>query len=129
VGLLWLSGPIVTAVAGYLNKPDLTEEMFHAKLLGSKTPFLRTGDMAFYEDDYNEYVCGRQKDLLIVNRVNYYPQDIEVCVQDTSPAVRPGCVVVFCADDHEANGNLEVVFEIRTSCDHQALMVSTLCIQ
>jgi len=118
VGEMWLSGPSVTA--GYFNKPDLTEKRFHAKLHGSNTPFLHTRNMAFFEDDYL-YICGCQKDLLIVNGVNDYPQDIEVRVQDhASPAVRPGCVAAFCFDDNGADGDLEVVFEIRNSSNHQA---------
>ena len=86
--------------------------MFCAKLAGSDTTFLRTGDLAFFEDDYL-YICGRQKDLVIVNGQNFYPQDIESTVQDASPAVRPGCVATFCSDDTGADGDLEVVFEIR----------------
>jgi acyl-CoA synthetase (AMP-forming)/AMP-acid ligase II/acyl carrier protein len=113
VGELWLSSPSVAA--GYFGKFELTEEVFRAKIAGDDhETFLRTGDLAFFEDDYL-YICGRQKDLVIVNGVNYYPQDIELVLQGASPAVRPGCVAAFSSDDAGGDGNLEVVFEIRNT--------------
>jgi len=110
IGEVWLSGPSITA--GYYGNPELTKEVFHAKLEGSEMTYLRTGDLAFFVDDYL-YICGRLKDLVIVNGVNYYPQDIEYTVQDASPFIRPGCMAAFPSDDIGNDGNLEVVFEIR----------------
>ncbi len=112
VGELWLSGPSVAA--GYFRKPDLSSKVFNASVVGSdcKHTFLCTGDLAFYEDEYL-YICGRQKDLVIVNGVNYYPQDIEHVVENATNAVRPGCVAAFSSDDLGGDGDLEVVFEIR----------------
>eukprot|EP00548_Thalassiothrix_antarctica_P016805 CAMPEP_0194185194 /NCGR_PEP_ID=MMETSP0154-20130528/41548_1 /TAXON_ID=1049557 /ORGANISM="Thalassiothrix antarctica, Strain L6-D1" /LENGTH=855 /DNA_ID=CAMNT_0038903361 /DNA_START=264 /DNA_END=2828 /DNA_ORIENTATION=- len=119
VGELWLSGPSITG--GYFGKPELTEEVFRAKIEGlSGSPnFLRTGDLAFFEDNYL-YICGRQKDLIIVNGVNYYPQDVEFAVVDASALVRPGCVAAFSSDDTgHGTGNLEIVFEIREKASKQ----------
>ncbi|CAB9504961.1 expressed unknown protein [Seminavis robusta] len=120
-GEIWLSGPSVAA--GYHGKPELSSEVFQAKLLSrdsatdqddSTTTFLRTGDLGFMQDGYL-YVCGRIKDLLIINGVNYYPQDIELAVQSCN-GVRPGCVAAFSSDDSgEGDGQLEVVFEIRNA--------------
>lgn len=51
VGELWLSGPSVTS--GYFGKPQLTQEVFHAKLTtDDEKQYLRTGDLAFMEDGY-----------------------------------------------------------------------------
>ena len=110
IGEIWLSWPSVAA--GYYGKLELTQEVFHSKIKGSDRTFLRTGDLAFFEDDYL-YICGRQKDLIIVNGVNHYPQDIEHAVQGASLAVRPGCVAAFSSNDTGNDGDLEVVFEIR----------------
>ena len=33
--------------------------------------------------------------------------------------LRDRCVAAFCADNNGADGDVEVVFEIRRSCDHQ----------
>lgn len=110
VGELWLSGPSITA--GYFGKTGLTERSFHARVEGCDELFLRTGDLAFFENDYL-YICGRQKDLIIVNGVNHYPQDIENAIQSATNAVRPGCIAAFSSDDTGADGDLEVVFEVR----------------
>ncbi|CAB9519444.1 Putative fatty-acid--CoA ligase FadD21 [Seminavis robusta] len=121
-GEIWIAGPSVAA--GYHGKPELSSEVFQAKLPpqedsvtnqdDSTTTFLRTGDLGFMQDGYL-YVCGRIKDLLIINGVNYYPQDIELAVQSCN-GVRPGCVAAFSSDDSgEGDGQLEVVFEIRNA--------------
>lgn len=86
-GELWLASASVAA--GYYGSPMLSEEVFRAKLrcghsdalserpnLNGAT-YLRTGDLGFFEDD-RLYICGRIKDLIIVNGVNFYPQDVEV---------------------------------------------------
>ena len=117
VGELWLSSP--STAHGYFGKPDLTNETFRAKLTGSDDTFLRTGDLAFFEEGYL-YICGRLKDLVIVNGVNYYPQDIEFVVQGTSSAVRPGCVAAFSSDDAGGDGDLEIIFEIRSTQMNEA---------
>ena len=122
VGELWLSGPSITA--GYFGKPDLSKEVFQATLQGYSQSFLRTGDQAFFEDGYL-FICGRLKDLVIVNGVNYYPQDIEAAVQDSSSAVRPGCIAAFSSDDAgDDQGALEIVFELRDTHKKDAVDVT-----
>lgn len=109
VGEIWLNGPSNTA--GYFKKPKLTEEVFHATLCHDSKFYLRTGDLGFFENNYL-YICGRLKDMIIVNSVNYYPQDIEHAVEEASSAIRAGCVAAFASNELENDGNLEVVFEI-----------------
>lgn len=112
-GEVWISGDSVTL--GYYGKPEISEETFRAKLNGSgddSATYLRTGDLGFFQGDFM-FICGRIKDLLIVNGANYYPQDIEFVCQDASPAVRPGCVAAFASSEIDDEGSLEVVFEIR----------------
>jgi len=110
VGEIWISGPSVAG--GYSGKPELSKEVFQAKMIGSQKNFLRTGDLGFFEDNYL-YICGRQKDLIIVGGVNYFPQDIEDVVNNASSAVRPGCVAAFSSNESGGNESLEIVFEIR----------------
>jgi acyl carrier protein len=111
-GELWVAGP--SLALGYYKKPELTKETFEAKIEGVNLTFLRTGDLAFFQEGYL-YICGRIKDLIIINGVNYYPQDIEAVVQDASKAIRPGCVAAFASNNTGNDGSLEVVFEIRRS--------------
>ena len=99
VGEIAVSGPSVTK--GYYNDPDATAESWkHGRLY--------TGDLG-YTADGNLYVCGRIKDLIIINGANHYPQDIEWAVGDIE-RVRRGNVVAFGVMDDGAEG-LVVVAE------------------
>lgn len=108
-GEVWISGTSVAS--GYYRKPELTEKTFNAKIVDSSIPYLRTGDLAFFQDD-KLFICGRIKDLIIWNGANFYPQDIEAAVHEVE-AVRSGCVAAFSTNDSGEDGHLEVVFEIR----------------
>jgi acyl-CoA synthetase (AMP-forming)/AMP-acid ligase II len=110
-GELWIAGP--TVAIGYYGKPALSNETFRAKLKDEPSvDFLRTGDLAFIQNDFL-YICGRIKDLIIYNGVNYYPQDIEFVVQEASDAVRPGCVAAFSMKEVDSEDSIAIVFEIR----------------
>ena len=60
-------------------------------------PFLRTGDLGFLRDG-ELFVTGRLKDLIIIGGRNLYPQDIELTVEQSHPAMRPGCCAAFSVD-------------------------------
>ncbi len=93
VGEIWVSGPSVTA--GYWNRPEETESTFHAYLADTgEGPFLRTGDLGFLRAG-ELFVTGRLKDLIIIGGRNLYPQDIELTVEQSHAAVRPGGCVAF----------------------------------
>lgn len=110
VGEVWLAGP--SKGAGYWNRPELTAEMFGARVAGDdEHTFLRTGDLGFlYEGEL--FVCGRSKDLIIVRGVNCYPSDIEAVVERTAAHVRSGCVAAFSVE-HDESEALIVVAEVR----------------
>ncbi len=59
--------------------------------------FLRTGDLGFMSDGH-VFICGRSKELVIVNGRNYYPQDMEWEASKVA-GVRKGNVVAFGARD------------------------------
>jgi len=93
VGEIWVSAPNVTE--GYWNRPEETEITFHAYLADTGAgPFLRTGDLGFLGDG-ELFVTGRLKDLIIIGGRNLYPQEIELTVQHSHPAVRPACCAAF----------------------------------
>jgi len=93
VGEIWVSGPSVTQ--GYWNRTEDTERTFQASLANTgEGPFLRTGDLGFMKDG-ELFVTGRLKDLIIIDGRNHYPQDIELTVEQSHPAIRPGsCAAV-----------------------------------
>ncbi len=96
VGEIWVSSPSVTQ--GYWNRPEETKGIFKAYLADTgEGPFLRTGDLGFLRDG-ELFVTGRLKDLIIIGGRNLYPHDIELSVEQSHAAVRPGCCVAFSVD-------------------------------
>ncbi|MGH3558261.1 MAG: beta-ketoacyl synthase N-terminal-like domain-containing protein, partial [Mycobacterium sp.] len=93
VGEVWIAGPSVAQ--GYRGKPDETEQTFSAFLSEpADGPFLRTGDLGFLRSG-ELFVTGRRKDVIIIRGNNYYPNDIELTVQNCNPALLPGRGAVF----------------------------------
>ncbi|GAB1543622.1 fatty acyl-AMP ligase [Scytonema sp. NUACC21] len=96
VGEIWVSSPSVTL--GYWNKVEETQSTFHAFLADTgEGPFLRTGDLGFLQDG-ELFITGRNKDVIIIRGQNYYPQDIELIVEKSHPALRPGCGAAFAVE-------------------------------
>jgi acyl-CoA synthetase (AMP-forming)/AMP-acid ligase II len=96
VGEIWIAAPNVTQ--GYWNRPEETAITFRAYLADTgEGPFLRTGDLGFLREG-ELFVTGRLKDLIIIGGRNLYPHDIELTVEQSSAAVRPGCCVAFSVD-------------------------------
>ena len=109
VGEIWVSGPSVAQ--GYWNRQLETEVTFNAYLADTgEGPFLRTGDLGFLQDG-ELFVTGRIKDVVIFRGRNHYPQDIELTVEKSHPALRPGCGAAF-AVEAEDEERLVVVQEV-----------------
>jgi amino acid adenylation domain-containing protein len=93
VGEIWVSGPNVAQ--GYWNREQQTEQTFRAHLEGTREgPFLRTGDLGFINNG-ELFVTGRIKDLIIIRGRNHYPQDIELTVRQSDPALESGSCAAF----------------------------------
>jgi len=112
VGEIWVGGPIVSP--GYWNRPQDSEATFRARITGSKDDktYLRTGDLGFLYDG-ELYICGRVKNLMIVNGVNYYLEDIEATVVLSDDSLRAGAAIAF-AVERDGQENLVLVAEYRT---------------
>lgn len=101
IGELGFKGPSVTK--GYYGNPEATAKSF-------RDGWLFTGDLGYIADGH-VYVCGRVKDIIIINGRNYYPTDIEWLVQEVE-GVRKGAVVAFSVDpEGAASEQLVVVAE------------------
>ncbi len=112
VGEIWVSGSSVAR--GYWNQPEQTKQAFHAYLTDTEEgPFLRTGDLGFLQDG-ELFVTGRIKDLMIVRGQNHYPQDIELTVEKSHPALRPGCGAAFTVEV-KGEERLVIVYEVERS--------------
>lgn len=110
VGEIWVSGPSVAQ--GYWNREKETEQTFRAYLADtSEGPFLRTGDLGFCCDG-ELFVTGRLKDVIITRGQNHYPQDIELTVEKSHPALRQDCGAVFTVEN-KGQQRLVVVQEVK----------------
>lgn len=88
----------------FVKGPSLMKEYFHqeeeTKRTISADGWLRTGDFGYMLD--NEIVItGREKDLIIINGRNIWPQDLEWAAEHTFSALRSRDVAVFSVDSNE----------------------------
>ncbi|MCL2724606.1 MAG: fatty acyl-AMP ligase [Polyangiaceae bacterium] len=88
VGEIRIKGPSV--MKSYWEDAERTRTTFVGE-------WLKTGDLGFL-DEGRLYICGRSKEVIIVNGRNYYPQDIEWLASQVE-GVRRGNVIAFGARD------------------------------
>lgn len=112
VGELWLRGPCVTH--GYFEQPEESADVF------TEDGWLRTGDLGYVADG-EMYICGRVKDLIILNGKNYYPQDIERIVSQVR-GIRHDQCVAFSRLNGEGAEECVIVAEVRQTDDKQELL-------
>ena len=112
VGEIWVSGS--TVAQGYWMRPEETERTFRAYLADTGDgPFLRTGDLGFWKNG-ELFVTGRLKDVVIIRGRNYYPQDIELTVEQSHPALKAGASAAFSVEV-EGEEQLVVAQEVERS--------------
>lgn len=93
IGEVWIAGSSVAH--GYWQKPEDSTHTFCAYLADAgEGPFLRTGDLGFLQEG-ELFIVSRLKDLIIIRGRNHAPQDIELTVEKSHPALRQGCGVAF----------------------------------
>jgi acyl-CoA synthetase (AMP-forming)/AMP-acid ligase II/NAD(P)-dependent dehydrogenase (short-subunit alcohol dehydrogenase family) len=73
VGRLQVKGDTVTA--GYYNQPDLNAESF------TGDGWFKTGDLG-YLNNGRLTITGREKDVIVINSVNYHCHEIEGAVEE-----------------------------------------------
>jgi acyl-CoA synthetase (AMP-forming)/AMP-acid ligase II len=84
VGEIRLRGP--SLMSGYFGEAELTRAAFAGG-------WLKTGDLGYLAGG-NVHICGRSKEVIIVNGRNYYPQDLEWEAARVE-GVRKGNVIAF----------------------------------
>lgn len=100
IGEIWVAGPHIGL--GYWNNEQDTKKTFQAYIQNIQDgPFLRTGDLGFLREDGELFVVSRLKDLIIIRGRNYAPQDIEITVEKSHPAIRPHGVVAFTIEQNQ----------------------------
>ena len=115
IGEIWVSGQ--SKCQGYWNKPELSEHVFDNSIADDSSgaySYLRTGDLGFLSEG-ELFVCGRLKDLIILRGQNYYPEDLEAAVENSSGKIQIGSVAAFRGPDGEER--LVVVAGLRNPGD------------
>jgi fatty-acyl-CoA synthase len=100
VGEIVLAGPSV--MLGYYRADTLTG-------LTIRDGWLHTGDLGYLSDG-ELFVCGRVKDIIIINGRKYHPQDLEWAVHDLG-GIRRGRVVAFGASEAGAADRVVLIVE------------------
>jgi fatty-acyl-CoA synthase len=111
IGEIELAGPSV--MQGYHADPELT-----ARTIGDG--WLRTGDLGYMAHG-ELFVCGRSKDVIILNGRKFYPQDLEWAIDDLD-GIRRGRVVAFGVTSAESPDRVVVVAEAVGSVSTDALV-------
>ena len=105
VGTLYVRGPSI--MSGYFGEEALTREVLSAD------GWLNTGDLA-YLADASVIITGRQKDLIIINGRNIWPQDLEY-IAESQPEVRTGDASAFSVTAPDGDDKAVLVLECRES--------------
>lgn len=89
IGELWVRGPQV--MAGYWNQPKETEAVL-------RDGWLRTGDMAYMDENGYFHIVDRKKDVIIAGGFKVYPREVEEALYK-HPVVQE-CVVFGVPDPY-----------------------------
>jgi fatty-acyl-CoA synthase len=100
VGEILLAGPSV--MLGYYKQEALTAQTIRGG-------WLHTGDLGYLSGG-ELFVCGRAKDIIIVNGRKFHPQDLEWAI-DGMGGVRRGRVVAFGATESGQADRVVIVVE------------------
>ena len=83
-------GHSATVMSGYHKRPDATEAATWTSPQGER--YVRTGDIARFDEDGFLVLLDRKKDLIISGGFNIYPSDLEEVLR-AHPGVRDAAVV------------------------------------
>jgi fatty-acyl-CoA synthase len=112
VGEIHVRGPGV--MRGYWGNPAATAETV-------VDGWLRTGDLGYASAD-GLVICGRRKDMIILNGRNLYPEEFEV-EAESLPGVRAGNTIAFVLPGTE---HMILVAETNKGADHAPALAADL---
>jgi len=116
-GTIFVRGPSV--MSGYFNCPVETAECL------SDDGWLNTGDIGYLVDG-SLFITGRQKDLIIINGRNIWPQDLEYLAEH-QPEARVGDALAFSVPGPENREISVLVVQCRvTSASSRAALIERL---
>jgi acyl-CoA synthetase (AMP-forming)/AMP-acid ligase II/thioesterase domain-containing protein/NADP-dependent 3-hydroxy acid dehydrogenase YdfG/acyl carrier protein len=111
-GLLQVTGLSVTS--GYYENPEATQEAF------TKDGWFRTGDLGFIMQGCLT-ITGRQKDVIVINGLNYYSHEIESVVEEIE-GIEVSYTAAFGVASNETNTEqLVICFSSSISQENQLI--------
>ena len=110
IGTLFVRGPSV--MSGYFCDPDATRSVLAAD------GWLNTGDRA-YRIGRRLVITGREKDMIIINGRNVWPQDLE-SLAETEPEVRTGDASAFAVRHAAGHEQAVLVIQCRNVAQAEA---------
>ena len=102
-GSIYLRGDSV--MSGYYENPEASADAL------SDDGWLNTGDIGYLVDG-RIFITGREKDLIIINGRNIWPQDLEY-IAEQQDDVRPGDALAFAAPGPDADDIAVMVVQSR----------------
>lgn len=102
VGVIYVKGPSV--MSHYFDNSEETENSL-------RDGWLNTGDIGFLVDG-RIFITGREKDLIIINGRNIWPQDIEHLAEE-QPEIRTGDALAFSAPGFNNETTVVLVMQCR----------------
>lgn len=100
IGRVQVTGP--TIMAGYYNNPEANQEAF----VGDG--WFNTGDLGFLHQG-RLIITGREKDIIIINGVNYYNYEIEAVVEEIL-GVETNFAAACAVNDNDGVDQLAIFF-------------------
>ncbi len=100
IGLLQVKGPTITS--GYYQQPQLNRKLF------TTDGWFNTGDLGFIKSG-RLTITGRQKEVIIINGVNYYNHEIEAVVSEIS-GVSVSYTAAIAVKDKQGQEQLAIFF-------------------
>ncbi|XP_014486259.1 PREDICTED: probable 4-coumarate--CoA ligase 3 [Dinoponera quadriceps] len=99
-GELWIRGPHI--MKGYLNDETATKETL------TEDKWLKTGDIAYYDKEYDFYITDRLKELIKVKGFQVPPAELEALLR-SHPDVEEAAVIGI---PHERYGEVPKAFVV-----------------
>lgn len=105
VGRVFIKGP--SLMAGYFKDRAATANIFDMK------GWMDTGDMG-YVSEHMLYITGRQKDLIIINGKNIWPQDLEWHAEGGVEELRPRDTAAFTMERDDGKEKAVILVQCRS---------------
>lgn len=99
IGEVVVRGPIT--MLGYWRRPDATAETI-------REGWLRTGDLATRDEDFDITLVGRSREMFISGGENVYPAEVEACLEE-HPSILEAAVVALPDPKWGESGQAHVV--------------------